>query len=172
MTVRDRAQAALKSLVGLTMARSTRASQWQYFHFFSSVPDEIEGIKGDWVLCIQCPWRICTPNEVLTGHYDVFEPPNENGANDPAFEWDVKGGNLRDVNLKKFFSERAPKVVRVDSDNYGGFELHMEEAFVLAAFPTMTRVFECGEHWRLFDNAEKDTEHFVVDTVKLAEWRA
>ena len=156
----------LKKLVGLEFTRTTRmgATECIKFGVLYRVVDRtgIERQIGEFGIHLQCPWRITQGNFLLVGSDDVVEQPDESAEYDANFNWDVKGGNLRDVKLKHFLEKGNYKVITVKADDFGGFELTFNDNIKLTAFPTSSCNNIYSEYWRLLDNKNEENEHFVV----------
>lgn len=157
-------QTALKPLIGLDLSRLTRAANMECFHFGILTVVDDKQAYGEFALHIQCPWRITNRKEIVVGYEDLYEPINENAEYDPDFDWDISGGNLRDVKLDDLLKREKLTVDSVNVDEFGGFILHFTNNIDLTIFPTLTRKFEYGEYWRLLYNRTDESHHFVVGT--------
>ena len=127
----------------------------------SSIPllkHKPQGAVGDFALHIQCPWRIETDNEILTGRADLWKPCEL--REDISYDdWDYeKEGNLQDRRIEEFFSKNENVIVEsaVVQSN-GSFALTFRGGYRLVVFPSGS----VGENWRLF-RPSSDEPHLVV----------
>lgn len=93
--------------------------------------------------------------------YLVCTEYNEN------FNWDVQGGNLRDVKLGTFLNSGKYIAKSVDADEFGGFELSFNDNVKLTVFPALSSKSEYNECWRLLDNRDEHKSHFVVNATGI-----
>lgn len=161
-------ESALNPLIGLKLVHTSRAADMQCFHFSSSEWEVCKVTKSFWSLHIQCPWRICDETRIVVGHTDMYEPVEEDAPYDESFNWDVKGGNLRDAKLAFMMQSPSPLVQTVAADALGGLEMRLEQGLVLSAFPTLTRKHDYGEYWRVFNASEEDSAHFVASAREIS----
>ena len=157
----------LQQLVGYEFTRTTRAANMECLKFGVLYRDDYKGIErqvGEFGIHLQCPWRITKDNTLLIGSDDLVAQPDETAEYDENFEWDIQGGNLRDVKLKSFLNSGKYIVKSVSADYFGGFELCFNDNVKLTSFPASTSKFVYSEYWRLLDNRNEDSEHFVVNS--------
>ncbi len=159
---------ALTELIGLRLAVARRAADMRVIHFGTMRPapksilpsqkSKPQGSVGDFALHIQCPWRIETDNEILTGRSDLWEPREcHEGFSYDEWEYD-KDGNLQDHLIDQFVSEddnRSVEAAAVQSN--GAFTLVFSCGSRLVVFPSGS----VGEDWRLF-RPDSNEQHLVV----------
>lgn len=151
---RDLIQAQMNCLIGargFTIGRSA-AMCW------------IEFEHGDvkYALHIQCAFRICSGEKVLTANLDMFEPTEEiEGA--PSFDWetydwDVQGFNLFDKWTGEWKKNgQEVKVETVEVGDFGDLTIRFSNGMFLGVFLNGSAT-EC---WRFFER-DSDAEHLVV----------
>jgi hypothetical protein len=163
----------LRPLIGLPLAIAREAVDMRGLHFGrvrphrSRIRPERTGTSGDYVLHIQCSWRIVGENGIVTGLMDRFEgrQPEEDPVDD-----DAKTGNLQRVRLLDFmggFDEETRShvdlagqriVTAIKADNHGSLEIAFNDETLLQLFPSSSS----SEDWRFFATAPEDSEHFVI----------
>jgi hypothetical protein len=159
--MRDEAERALTSLIGLQLRAGHRAADMQMFHLGDLIPVSHRGEPrevGEYALHLQAAWRICGPEGMVVGSGDLYHP-KENSEDIPAdFDWQKE--NRRDERLTALLSTSAIplRVERVSVDDVGGFILDPSRGFRLEVFPTDS---SSDEYWRLFRPGDLST-HFVV----------
>lgn len=103
--MKEQIQKALDALIGIPLWSSSRAADLQGFHFGQRRTVTAGGRTkevGEYVLHIQCAWRIRHGNRVIVGSRDLYNPPHE--SDDPEnFDWDVQGANRRDRGIAELF---------------------------------------------------------------------
>jgi len=159
---------ALQKLIGFEFTRSTRAANMECIKFGILYEKDRKGIErqiGEFDIHLQCPWRITKGSEIIVGCDDLYEQPDETAEYDENFNWDVQGGNLRDVKLETFLKSGKYIVKDITIDDFGGFELIFNDAIKLTVFPTLSSKFEYSEYWRLLDN-RTEQKHFIVGTLQ------
>jgi hypothetical protein len=149
--------AALSQIVGLPLTAARRAADMRTFQFGTLRPVD-RGSVGDFVLHVQCPWRIEGPEGIVTGRLDLWEPRDDSAPFDEHWHYD-KSPNLQDAHLEHWLARNpVPLIVReVDADDFGGAVITLDQGFVLRLFPAGTR----GEDWRLFQ-PRTDAPHVVI----------
>jgi hypothetical protein len=162
--MKDKITSALSQLIGLDLSRVTRAANMQCFHFGTLTIINEKKAECEFTIDIQCHWRITNDSQIIVGYSDLYEPIEEDAEYDENFDYDIIGGNLRDIKLDNLLKEKKLTVENVLADNFGGFEIKFSNSFILTIFPTLTRKYEYGEFWRLLDNKNKNIHHFVVGT--------
>ncbi len=125
----------------------------------------------EWALHIQCPWRIETQSEIVTGSYDTWTPADPDA--DPGEDWEpAKGGGLEQLRLRNLFNCHDRKIVNNTQDfvctealltEHGGATLRFTGGYTLRLFPTGSR----GENWRVF--ALHNLESHVVCSANEAD---
>lgn len=156
----------LEQLVGLEFTRTTRvgATECIKFGVLYRIVDRtgIERQVGEFGIHLQCPWRIIKGNIIVVGYNDLSEQPDETAEYDEDFNWDVQGGNLRDIKMATFLNSGKYIVESVDADDFGGFELTFNDNIKLTVFPALSSKSIYSEYWRLLDNRNENEGHFVV----------
>ncbi|MDL2262451.1 hypothetical protein LJC11_02995 [Bacteroidales bacterium OttesenSCG-928-I21] len=168
--MKDSIKQTLQQLVGLEFTRTTRTANMECLKFGVLHRIDHKGIErqiGEFGLHLECPWRFTKKNIILVGNDDLFEQPDEKAEYDENFNWDIQGGNLRDVKLDTFLKSAKYIVKSVNADNLGGFELKFNRNIKLSVFPTLSSKAEYSEYWRLLDNKDENKNHFVVGTTGI-----
>lgn len=124
-----------------------------------------KGTVGDFALHVQCPWRLVTTNQILTGSADYHEPAAEGEAVNLD---DYQSGNLQRKRLQALFETYDAEtrslinqsdsltVVSLHADRFGGLDLELSGGVRLQVFPDGSR----GENWRFFSPGN-DESHFI-----------
>ena len=147
---------AFDVLIGLRLSIIRRAADMLGLHFGSIQPHPSgEGTIGDYVLHVQCPWRIDSPEGTITGRDDLWEyvGPGERPSN-----WTYEDGHsLQDRKFDELFTrdERTRSWVN-DSDGFGvaaaqqtkrgDVTLALVNGYAIILFPASCE----SEAWRLF----------------------
>jgi len=165
-------QVRLQALLGMPLSIARNAADMKGFHFGSIHPHPSgKGTVGDYALHVQCPWRIVDSRGIVTGRYDVFEPPRDDAEID---EDDQRDGNLQCVrigNLLKGYDETTRShinstdslfVEAVAASRYGDIDIHLSGGYRLQILPAGSK----AEDWRFF---EMDGPHFVVSGGRVEE---
>lgn len=156
----------LQLLVGLPLSIVRHAAETKGFHFGTIRPHRSgRGTVGEYVLHVQCPWRIVTESAVFTGTADRFIEPQEGSeVNDD----DHRSGNLQLVRIEallKGFDDATKSCVNATgqlvvtaatSDEYGGIDLTLSGGYRLQIFPDGSS----GEDWRFI---EPGGDHVVIE---------
>jgi len=161
--VADAARKHLDLLTGLRLSASYRAVDMRMFHFGTMRTVE-GGAVGEYALHVQCPWRIETADQIVTGRHDLFKPAEETEDFDwDSWDWD---GNetLQDKLVAEFLTHVCPVVESVATDAHGGARLQLSRGYSLVLFPADSQ----GEDWRFF-RPQQDGEHFVVSGGRVEE---
>jgi hypothetical protein len=166
----DEVKTALAPLLGLRWSLA-RYSGLTVFHFGTVRSIDGRGTMGEIALHIQCPWRIVTPNRIVTGSPDHWYPADET-VDLSQWEKDHSTPSVQEKRVSDLFCGYDPDtgacenttdklvVEAVEADNYGGAELMLSGGYSLQLFPAATFDPD-SEHWRLFRPAT-DGDHFVV----------
>lgn len=165
--MREEIEKRLSVLIGLPLLDAGRAADLEWFHFGKPNPTiDYKGnpkVVGDWALHIQCAWRIVNEDRVFVAARDVYFPPDGSINSPDDFDWDVRNGNWRDVQMKLFLDEYNPQeliVTSVQAGKFGSVYINFTEGIALEIFPDDSIVDEYCEHWRFFRPAT-DEPHFV-----------
>ncbi len=158
---------SLSKLIGLPLAIARDAADMKNFHFGVVGPHSSgKGTVGQYALHIQCPWRICGAEGIVTGLMDHYEPTEIDG--EVALE-DGRYGNLQrarlggllgsyDEGTRSWVNGTGHLIVEeVLTYDLGGFELVLSGGFRLQVLPCGSR----GEDWRFF--APGSDDHLVID---------
>jgi hypothetical protein len=145
----------LGKLVGLSLIESGRAVDMRMFQFGSpGVPE--------YALHVQCAWRVQSPQRIVTGRHDMFEPAEApEGFDWDAWDWTESTNTLQDRLVAEFLSDGPRLVEEVVTDAYGGAVLSLAGGYSIALFPASQ-----DEAWRLF-RPGSDEPHFVVSGGKV-----
>jgi hypothetical protein len=151
-------EAALTPLVGLPLCLTRRSADIHGFHF-----GELRDSKskygprkgqssqvGEYVLHVQCAWRIVGEAGVLVGSRDAYYRA---GADPIPDEGEILTTTRSDERLAFVVGLGSP-VTSVRADVYGGLDLRLSSGHRLEIFPNDSVVTEHTEHWRLFPTAE------------------
>jgi len=163
---------AFGPVYGLKLAISRNAGNMKVFHFGEIKPHpDGKGTVGRFALHIQCPWRIVTSNQILTGSADWWKPAVQEGAGDletwsrerptPSLQETVLARLFEhyDAETKSHVNDADQLVVQqVEADDYGGFKIHLSGGYRLEVFPDGIH----GEDWRLFEPGN-DATHFIIE---------
>lgn len=155
----------LQVLLGLPLSIARNAANMKVLHFGAIRPNPSgRGTVGTYAMHIQCPWRIVNDQGIVTGHYDIFEPPRDDAEID---EDDQRAGNLQRVrisDLLKGYDEatRSPvnttgdlMVQAVTASPYGDVDIRLSGGYCLQILPVGSKT----EDWRFF---EIGGPHFIV----------
>jgi hypothetical protein len=166
--MKNKINSILKQMIGFAFTRTTRAANMECFQFGTLLRIDHKGIErqiGEFGLHLQCPWRFTKSNFIIVGSDDLYEQPDELSEYDENFNWDVQGGNLRDVKLESLLKSNKYIVKSIYEDNFGGFRIYFSNDLNLSVFPTLSSKSEYSEYWRFLDN--KNKKHFVMSTLGL-----
>jgi hypothetical protein len=156
---------AFDVLIGLRLSIVRRAADMLGLHFGEIRPHHSgEGTVGDYVLHVQCPWRLDGPQGTVTGRDDlwVYAGPGERPAGwsyeDGLSLQDRKFANLfaRDEKTRSWVNESDRFVViAAKQTNRGDVTLELANGYAILLFPAS------GEHeaWRFF--ASGSDRHLV-----------
>ena len=125
-----------------------------------------KGSVGEISLHIQCPWRIESPSEIITGRTDLWEPAST--TNIDWETWHYEDGNLQDHKMAQFFQTVCAEkrtISNVTTDGYGGAKIKLSNGYCLVLFPSGSD----GEDWRLFRHSKISIPHFVIAGGKVEE---
>lgn len=159
----ERINQILKDLIGLPLTRTTRAADMECLKFGTLHLPSMDGDilnYGEFGLHLQCPWRFTSEKEIIVGSADLFEQKDETAEYVENFDWDVKSGNLRDVKLLNFISEKSLIVKSVNADKYGGLQIEFDNHILLTVFPVVSSK-AYNEYWRLMDNKDETKSHYL-----------
>jgi hypothetical protein len=154
----------MERLVGFRVTALYYAADMRSFAF-ESTKTNADTVADRWYLHINCPWRLVTATQLITGRYDWYckadlsVPENWDGAD---------GASLQDFQLRQVFhdapglgkeivnntSEFIIETARVD--DFGGLVISFSGGYRLEVFPSGSH----GEYWRLLKNG--DLESHVV----------
>lgn len=170
--MKTRIKRLLQQLNGLELTRTTRTANMECLKFGILYKVNHKGIErqiGQFGLHLQCSWRITKDNIIIVGDDDLYEQPNEMAEYNENFNWDIQGGNLRDIKLCTFINSRKHIISSVEADDFGGFELIFDNNIRLTVFPTLSSKSIYNEYWRFLDNRGEDSKHFVVNSFGIDE---
>jgi hypothetical protein len=170
--IQDRIKDVLAPLLQLKLSLSRSMLDVRAFHF-GAVRRFGQALSGEYVLHLNCPWRIESAGRIITGRHDHFARADDN--QDPSWEVGTPWGTYQEQALRQLLGGYDPEneacvnvtellvVERVDADEVGGFSISMTGGYALVVFPAGTR----NEHWRLLPPTKG--EHFVVEG-REAHW--
>lgn len=166
-------EAALTLLVGLPLSLTRRSGNIHGFHFgrlrdskakYGPRKGQISQV-GEYVLHVQCAWRIVGESEVVVGSRDGYYRAGKDPIPD---EGEVLAWTRCDERLALVIGPR-PLVDSVRADVYGGLDLRLSSGHRLEVFPDDSVTTEFTEHWRFFPTAHVGT--YVVVSAKGVETR-
>jgi hypothetical protein len=177
-TIADEITAHLQPLVGLKLSIARRAADLRGFHF-GRIRRIERGTSGEYVLHIQCPWRIEGPEGIVTGRLDLWEPAQDS----PDIDWETwdyeENENLQDRRISELLKGYDPDtrsfvnatgwfvVETVQGDMYGGAVITLSGGFRLVLFPAGSE----SEDWRIF-RPKTDEPHFVITGGKIEDQKS
>jgi hypothetical protein len=140
---------ALSSLIGLKLLGSTNVFATRTFTFgFVNHPQPQDTA---FALIIECPWRIESGDQILTGSDDFGTP----AAGNLDRNWDPNSqtGSIQEQRLVEWLGAElhdgtiiacstGPVVEAVEADNFGGFRIILSDACCLAVFPASSGEME------------------------------
>ncbi len=141
---------ALKPLLGLPLRGLGRSANLLSVHFGNlremSAREGGPGTAPEWTIQIQCPWRISQGSRIVVAYRDFYfsDVPLKNVAvmTKSRFDSVIAG-------LCAEFAEIPPVVRRLETDDTGGFSIHLSDDYCLEAFPAENT--ESGKCWRIFE---------------------
>ena len=160
----NRVTKRLAPLVGLPLALSRRAADLRGFHFGEIRALDGSGTAGEYILHVQCPWRLEREGNVYTGRGDLWEPAS---GVEWSPEWDYEQGNLQDERVAELLRDRclttgSPMstagefvVQRAIGLACGGASIALSGGLTLVLFPHGS----LSEDWRLL---QYRGPHFVI----------
>lgn len=156
----------IEKLVGLKMQHAGRASNLFWLGFGDIVEVNRRGKieeTAEYVLHIQCSWRITMDNKIIVASRDFYSPNSKwDDENDGDFEWGEQGNNRFDERIEIFIkNNKQLKVKQIDADNIGGLILTFSNGYLLQIFPDASGDDDYSEHWGFFSGKENGP-HFVV----------
>lgn len=147
-------QQALEKLKELSLTKTTRNEQVQYFHFGNTHYTTPQGLildVGTLVLAVNCPWQLQHTDENMIKDSEVFMRKRETGLPSIGFDWKEPGANLRDQRLKAFVNKGVNlNVEQVDILENNGFTIHFTNSSQLTITPDTAKEQEM--YWQLFSN--------------------
>lgn len=139
---------ALTPLIRLPLRNISRSANLLCVHFGGPrVVSDRDSTKTvpDWTLQVQCPWRISQSTHIVIAYRDFYYS-------------DVPLSNLAVMNKSRLnsvletlsaeFETTPPVVESVETDDSGGFSVHLTSDYRLEVFPGES--MESGKHWRIF----------------------
>jgi hypothetical protein len=164
---RERAQSALRQLVGLPLVASGLAASmptWQFGELRSLAGRTGKRIVGDFALHVQCPWRLVAGGAVVV-RTECLVFNGELGT-------DETNAIIRFRQCLDPWLESVPKrwraVEGVTVDEFGGCRIMMAEGAVLEAFAT-ARTSVATEEWRLFRPGQDDRHVVMLSGGRLGD---
>lgn len=159
---------ALQVLCGLRLWKIQCLGLFRVIHFTSKEPDELDYIgRGEWVLHVDCAWRLDRQDTILTGSDDWFETETRTT---PPEDWDAEsGGSFQEAVLRSLLADpdTSKRIIRnrtkgflvewVKADDCGGCAIGMSDSFTLRIFPDAL----ARESWRIMKPGDLKS-HFVI----------
>lgn len=140
----------LQVLIGLPLRVARRACDMRGFHF-----GQINRDMGEYALHLLCSWRIEGPDEIITGHRDLWSPKRDEDWDD---DWDYEvNENLQDWKIGQLLTDRENKsfynhsddkliVESVDIHAFGDLVISLKGGYRIVTFLNHSR----GESWLFF----------------------
>jgi len=145
---------ALEPLLGLPLRSLGRSANMLSAHFgnLRDMPVREGSLRAvpEWTMQIQCPWRISQGGRIVVAYRDFYfsDVPLKNVAVMTKSRLDsVIAG------LCTEFEVTPPLVGRVETDDTGGFCVHLSDNYCLEAFPAENA--DAGKCWRIFEPAAR-----------------
>ena len=160
--MKEKIKTTLAQTVGLQLTRTTRAANMECLKFGTHLSDDKDDGPlniGEFGIHLQCPWRITKGKNILVGSYDVYEQADQGVKYDPNFNWDRPNVNLRDKKINELIETNKLSVEKIETDDFGGFEIVFNDDIKLTTFPVTSLK---DEYWRLLDNRPTKAKHFVI----------
>lgn len=169
MTIQKRVLEALSQLLGMPLRDAVRTCNMEMFEFGNRRTrttrlGKVQEI-GEFMLHIQCPWRIVGSDGLIVGSDDRYYPEDDTHAKDANSD----GPTLCESRLNGWFKHHAESpllVERAECDCVGSFKLYLQRCFVLEVFPTCSSNSEYSEFWRLFRPSDEES-HFVISATGI-----
>ena len=143
-------------IVGLPLSALHHAADMAGFHFGRMRPVK-NGSAGQYVVHVQCPWRIEYCDAIYTGTSDLYEPSS---AFADDLEWERRMGHRQGEQMRRLLGcgEGASSMIvtSVFGDRFGGATVIFANGAKLVLFPDGS----VAEDWRFFDS--HGGPHFVV----------
>jgi hypothetical protein len=168
----------LSVLIGLPLSIARRAADMLNLQFGSVREIDMKlgksvgkkGTVGEFALHVQCPWRIDSPDKIITGRGDLFRIAETGEPFDSDDNTCYKFGmSLQDKKIGDLLQDFDPIigsyanvtksliVEAVDADNFGGVIIYLFGGYRLVLFPSGS----VGEDWRLLQPGTSE-KHVVV----------
>ena len=163
--MKEKIKTEVDKLVSLKLQYAGRASNL----FWIGFGDMIQITKGgkteetaEFVLHIQCSWRITSGNKIVVASRDIYSPRSDWKGDMEDFDWDIQGNNRFDERIKLLMNGKEPlRVEQIQPDWFGGLKVCLTNDYLLEVFPDSSEDDEYSEHWRFFSRKE-NSHHFVV----------
>lgn len=110
----------------------------------------IEHMNDDYSLHIQSAWRISSPDNIILGYDDLFEPFDKDQEKyDPNFDCLKFNVNILDNAFTKLLQDIPMVIADIKLDTYGGLTIVFDGEFTLEIFPTQSFSHNDKEFWRI-----------------------
>lgn len=110
-------------------------------------------IKQEYILHIQCPWRLKNKDTILIASYDMYIDENDQDIDQEEFN------SIFDNNLN-IIKNRNLKIVNMKISNLGDIKMLLSNGWVFETFTNTSSKIE--ENWRLIkQEMNKDNIHYV-----------
>lgn len=156
---------ALRDLIGKVLLDAGRTVNLVWFQFGNTITTPIKNNEevdvNEYLLHIQCAWRLTYKKSVLVASRDLFYPKGDPYQDTDDFDWTIPNSNRCDERLGNVFTLLSPDqlIVRsVKAESFGGFKLRMNKNVSIDIFPDTSLE---SEYWRLFQ-PNQESDHFVV----------
>jgi len=159
----------IRELVGLQFSVTHHAGNMRMFHFGKVTREGPRRARGECALHVQCPWRIESGNEMVTGFHDWWHFV---GGAQPV-DWEPgTGGSLQELRLRELFAcpldedrliinKTASLVVTdVGTDAHGGCRIALDNHLFIVVLPCTA----AGEYWRLFQPGG-ESPHLISEAI-------
>lgn len=158
----------LNNIVGLRLCLVRRAAATRMFHF-GELFEEGGRSWGEWVLSVECPWRIQHGSQIVTGSQDISVPRVPVSVSE-TWNYDLDG-NVQDSVIAEWLGSPSAGgrsvrnmtdllvVEAVRSDAAFDVSVDLSGDFRLLVFPAGSH----GSQWRLFNPEHAATAILVGD---------
>lgn len=157
-------ESTLNQLVGKPLISLGRAGNLIWFFFGKYIINKnkigIERKVGEYVLHVQCSWRLVNENKILVGSKDIYMPHSQHKGEGEEFDWDIEGMNRFDEQAKALneYCKARLFVEQIQADSLGGVKIYFKNNHVLELFPDDS---SNDEFWRFFSYID-NSPHLVV----------
>ena len=154
----------LSVLIGKRMRYIGRAGNLTWLGFGRDTTSrDVHGLEktfAQFVLHIQCSFRICMSGKKLLGSYDLYEP-NSQMAMCSDFNWETHGLSLYDEHaqtIRNMLSQKVYKVLEIACNDFCDLTIILSDKMRIEIFSNNSSE---AEDWRFFEHG-REVPHFIV----------